>query len=170
MGIRHLLLSNAAGSLNRNYRKGSLVLLDDHINFLPDNPLRGLNHTELGPRFPDMSQPYSIALNALFKQVAQEQNISLPKGIYVAVPGPNLETRAEYRMFSNYADMVGMSTVPEVIVANHMGLPRITSYNVCYTKLLRGIGRPFHRRAARLNCAPGIIGSSQFAGIVNGLV
>ena len=123
LGIKHLLLSNAAGAMNLKFRKGTLMLLDDHINFLPDNPLRGLNNTELGPRFPDMSQPYDFRLNALFEEVAKELEIPLNTGIYVAVTGPNLETRAEYRMLANYADAIGMSTVPEVIVANHMGLP-----------------------------------------------
>jgi purine-nucleoside phosphorylase len=123
LGIKYLLLSNAAGAMNLNFTKGSLMLIDDHISFLPGNPLRGLNYEELGPRFPDMSQPYSPELNALFEKVATEENITLNKGIYVAVMGPNLETRAEYRMLANYADAVGMSTVPEVIVANHMNLP-----------------------------------------------
>jgi purine-nucleoside phosphorylase len=123
LGVKHLLLSNAAGALNPDFRKGSLMLLEDHINFLPDNPLRGLNYDELGPRFPDMSQPYSLKLNALFKAVAGQEKIDLKEGVYVAVTGPNLETRAEYRMFRNFADAVGMSTVPEVIVAKHMNLP-----------------------------------------------
>lgn len=123
LGIEYLLLSNAAGAMNLNFKKGSLMLIDDHINFLPDNPLRGLNYDELGPRFPDMSQPYSAHLNAIFQDTAKAEGIALHKGVYVAVMGPNLETRAEYRMLANYADAVGMSTVPEVIVANHMGLP-----------------------------------------------
>lgn len=123
MGIKFLLLSNAAGALNVNFKKGSLMLIDDHINFLPDNPLRGKNFEELGPRFPDMSQPYSPLLNGKLKKIAQNLNIQLFEGVYVAVLGPNLETRAEYRMFRNFADAVGMSTVPEVIAANHMGLP-----------------------------------------------
>ena len=99
------------------------MLIDDHINFLPDNPLRGLNFDELGPRFPDMSRPYHPRINEIFEQVASAEGIKLNKGVYVAVMGPNLETRAEYRMLASYADAVGMSTVPEVIVANHMGLP-----------------------------------------------
>ena len=123
LGVKYLLLSNAAGAMNLGFKKGSLMLIDDHINFLPDNPLRGLNDEKLGPRFPDMSQPYSSDLNELFEEVAKKEGIKLNKGVYVAVMGPNLETRAEYRMFANYADAVGMSTVPEVIVANHMGLP-----------------------------------------------
>jgi len=123
LGIRCLLLSNAAGALNMHFKKGSLMLIDDHINMLPDNPLRGKNFDTLGPRFPDMSQPYSSVLNNLFLRIAEREHITLHKGIYVAVTGPNLETRAEYRMFRSFADAVGMSTVPEVIVANHMSLP-----------------------------------------------
>jgi purine-nucleoside phosphorylase len=123
MGVKYLLLSNAAGSMNPGFKKGSLMLLDDHINMLPGNPLIGPNHDEFGPRFPDMSEPYSAALNSLFREVAQSRDVILHEGTYVVVMGPNLETRAEYRMLRNYADAVGMSTVPEVIVANHMGLP-----------------------------------------------
>lgn len=122
LGIEKLLVSNAAGALNPIYKKGEIMLLDDHINFLPDNPLKGVNDDSMGPRFPDMSQPYSKELNAMLKTIAVNNKITLHEGIYVAVMGPNLETRAEYRMFRNYADAVGMSTVPEVIVANHMGL------------------------------------------------
>lgn len=122
LGIKYLLLSNAAGTMNLTYNRGSLMLLDDHINFLPENPLRGNNYEELGPRFPDMSQPYSLELNAKFQEIAKKENITLHKGVYVAVTGPSLETRAEYRMLRNFADAVGMSTVPEVIVANHMNL------------------------------------------------
>jgi purine-nucleoside phosphorylase len=123
LGIKQLLLSNAAGAMNLNYKKGDLMLLDDHINFLPDNPLRGKNHDDLGPRFPDMSQPYSEKMNEMLVSIAKKEGITLHKGVYVAVMGPNLETRAEYRMFAQFADAVGMSTVPEVIVANQMGLP-----------------------------------------------
>jgi purine-nucleoside phosphorylase len=123
LGIRFLLLSNAAGALNAQFKKGSLMLIDDHINMLSDNPLRGKNFDTLGPRFPDMSQPYSAELNGQLLRIAEREHITLHKGVYVAVTGPNLETRAEYRMFRNFADAVGMSTVPEVIVANHMSLP-----------------------------------------------
>ncbi|MBN2349332.1 MAG: purine-nucleoside phosphorylase [Bacteroidales bacterium] len=123
LGIKHLLLSNAAGAMNLNFKKGSLMLIDDHVNFLPDNPLRGLNFEELGPRFPDMSRPYSKYLNDKLEAIARREHVELFKGVYVAVSGPNLETRAEYRFFRTMADAVGMSTVPEVIVANHMGLP-----------------------------------------------
>lgn len=123
LGIRQLLLSNAAGALNPKFKKGDLMLLDDHINFIPDNPLRGKNHEELGPRFPDMSCPYSTELNNMLHNVAKKLGYALQQGVYVAFMGPNLETRAEYRMFRNFADAVGMSTVPEVIVCNQMGLP-----------------------------------------------
>jgi purine-nucleoside phosphorylase len=124
LGIKWLLLSNAAGALNTGYKKGELMLLDDHINLLPDNPLTGPNIDEFGPRFPDMSNPYSDLINQKLQHIAAEQDIILHKGVYVAVPGPNLETRAEYRYLRGIGgDAVGMSTVPEVIVANHMSLP-----------------------------------------------
>lgn len=123
LGITSLLLSNAAGGMNPEYKKGDLVLLTDHINLQPENPLRGLNEPTLGPRFPDMSQPYNIRLNKIFIKTALDLSVPLKQGIYVAVPGPNLETRAEYRFLRVIgADMVGMSTVPEVIVANQIGL------------------------------------------------
>ncbi|MCS6917543.1 MAG: purine-nucleoside phosphorylase [Chitinophagales bacterium] len=124
LGVRWLLISNAAGSLNPQMPKGSLMLLDDHINLQSSNPLFGPNDDALGPRFPDMSRPYHPELNRRLLQAAQLLNITLHQGIYVAVNGPNLETRAEYRFLRRIgADAVGMSTVPEVIVANHMSLP-----------------------------------------------
>jgi purine-nucleoside phosphorylase len=124
LGIKYLLISNAAGCLNLKWKKGNLMLIDDHINLQPDNPLRGENFEVLGPRFPDMSRPYSKKLNKLLVQIAKAKRIKLHEGIYAAVQGPNLETRAEYRYIRNIgADAVGMSTVPEVLVANHMGLP-----------------------------------------------
>lgn len=122
LGIRHLLLSNAAGGLNPDYKKGDLVIAEDHINLLPDNPLRGLGK-EFGNLFVDMSQPYHEGLQAKLKLAFNKENIEVKKGIYVAVMGPNLETRAEYRWLRGMgADMVGMSTVPEVIVGNQLGL------------------------------------------------
>ena len=124
LGIEYLLVSNAAGNLNLDFAKGELMLIDDHINLQPDNPLRGANFDQWGPRFPDMSAPYSEALNSKLIRIANERNIRLNKGVYACVPGPNLETRAEYRYLQRIgADAVGMSTVPEVLVANHMGLP-----------------------------------------------
>ncbi|MDB5245854.1 MAG: inosine guanosine and xanthosine phosphorylase family [Segetibacter sp.] len=123
LGIEQLLLSNAAGGINLDFKKGALVVIDDHINLQPENPLRGLNGPEFGNRFVDMSEPYNNALNAQIFTTAQQLGIDLKKGVYAAVVGPNLETRAEYRYIRNIgADMVGMSTVPEVIVANHIGL------------------------------------------------
>jgi len=123
LGVKYLLLSNAAGAMNLKYKKGSLMLIDDHINLLPDNPLRGANLDEFGPRFPDMSHPYSEFLNNKLLAISRREEIILHTGVYASVTGPNLETRAEYRMYRNFADAVGMSTVPEVIVANHMNLP-----------------------------------------------
>lgn len=123
LGIQQLLLSNAAGGINLNFKKGDLVVIDDHINLQPENPLRGLNAPEFGNRFVDMSEPYSNAVNAHLFIKGQELGVDLKKGIYASVIGPNLETRAEYRYIRGIgADLVGMSTVPEVIVANHIGL------------------------------------------------
>ena len=124
LGIKYLLLSNAAGGMNPDYKKGDLVLLTDHINEQPENPLRGLNDPAFGNRFVDMCCPYDALLNKKIAVAAANLSIQIKQGIYVAVAGPNLETRAEYRHLRNMgADMVGMSTVPEVIVANHIGLP-----------------------------------------------
>ena len=124
LGIKKLLISNAAGNMNLNWKKGELMLLDDHINLQPDNPLRGKAASAFGPIFADMSQPYDLGMNDVMEKVANKNNVPLNKGVYVAVAGPNLETRAEYRYLRNIgADVVGMSTVPEVIAANQMGLP-----------------------------------------------
>lgn len=124
IGVKELLLSNACGTMNMEWKKGELMLIDDHISLLPDNPLFGKNQDFLGPRFPDMSRPYDPKINAKMKELAASLDIKLNEGVYVAVGGPNLETRAEYRFLKGIgADVVGMSTVPEVIVANHMGLP-----------------------------------------------
>ncbi|HEX4887802.1 MAG TPA: purine-nucleoside phosphorylase [Luteibaculaceae bacterium] len=124
LGIQQLLLSNAAGCMNLSWKKGDLMLINDHINMQPSNPLIGNPYPELGPMFPDMSEPYSKKLGALALSIAKDRGIALNSGVYVSVPGPMLETRAEYRYLRNIgADAVGMSTVPEVIAANHMGLP-----------------------------------------------
>lgn len=123
LGIKYLFISNAAGGLNLAYKKGDLVIIDDHINLQAENPLTGPNRIEFGPRFPDMSQPYHVALMNKASEIAKRENIRVHKGVYAAVTGPNLETRAEYRYLRTIgADVVGMSTVPEVIVSNHMGI------------------------------------------------
>ena len=123
LGANVLVVSNACGGMHPLWNPGDLVLLSDHINLLGDNPLIGHNDERLGPRFPDMSAPYDPDLRALTRSVARDLGIALREGVYVAVPGPNLETRAEYRMLRAMgADVVGMSTVPEVIVAAHAGM------------------------------------------------
>jgi purine-nucleoside phosphorylase len=123
LGARFLFVSNACGGMNPLWGPGDLVLLSDHINLLGDNPLIGANDERLGPRFPDMSAPYDPELRALARATALELGITLREGVYVAVPGPNLETRAEYRVLRMMgADVVGMSTVPEVVVAVHAGM------------------------------------------------
>ena len=123
LGCRVLVVSNAAGGLNPMYSKGDLMVIDDHINLMGVNPLVGPNDERLGPRFPDMSQPYDRALQDLALQIALAANIVARRGVYVALVGPNLETRAEYRYLRGIgADVVGMSTIPEVIVAVHAGL------------------------------------------------
>lgn len=124
LGIKKLLVSNASGSVNLAFKKGELMLLDDHINLIGGSPLafRGVEH--FGERFVDMSAPYDKEMNDMFESIAKNKNITLHKGVYAAVLGPQLETRAEYRYLKLIgADAVGMSTVPEVIVANHLSLP-----------------------------------------------
>ena len=123
LGVETLLISNAAGGMNPLYRRGDLMLTTDHINLQGANPLMGPNVDEWGPRFPDMSEPYDRALRDVAEAAALERGVRLQQGVYVAVVGPNLETRAEYRFLRGIgADVVGMSTVPEVIVARHHGL------------------------------------------------
>ncbi|MEM9022206.1 MAG: purine-nucleoside phosphorylase, partial [Bacteroidota bacterium] len=112
LGVQQLLLSNAAGAMNTAFQKGDLMLINDHINLLPTNPLIGPNHEALGPRFPDMSEAYARDLNRLFREAASELDLKLHDGVYVSVPGPNLETAAENRYLHRiWADAVGMSTV-----------------------------------------------------------
>ena len=124
LGVEHLFVSNAAGSLNADFKKGDLMIIKDHINLQPESPLRGSNDADLGPRFPDMSQPYDRKLINSAMEIAKAHNITCHKGVYIAVTGPNLETKAEYNYLRIIGgDAVGMSTVPEVIVANHMSIP-----------------------------------------------
>ncbi|PKB17543.1 purine-nucleoside phosphorylase [Flavobacterium sp. 5] len=123
LGIEKLIVSNASGGVNPNYKVGSIVIIKDHINFMPEHPLRGKNDERFGPRFVNMSQPYSVEMIAKAKLIAQEFNIEIHDGIYLGLQGPTFETLAEYKMVKILgADCVGMSTVPEVIVARHMEL------------------------------------------------
>ncbi len=123
LGAKILVVTNAAGGMNRDYKKGQLVLIKDHINLMGLNPLIGPNDERVGPRFPDMSQPYSKRLLQLTEKAAAEEKLTVGRGVYVAVTGPNLETAAEYRFLRGIgADLVGMSTVPEVLVGVHMGM------------------------------------------------
>ncbi len=123
LGVKTLLVSNASGAINLNFKKGELMLIEDHINLQGSSPLAFKGVEKLGERFVDMSQPYNEEINSTFKAIAKEHNITLHRGVYASVVGPQLETKAEYRMLKIIgADAVGMSTVPEVIVANHLGL------------------------------------------------
>lgn len=124
LGIERLFVSNASGGVNPEFEVGEIMIQDDHINLFPGNPLIGKNIDELGPRFPDMSDPYDPTMIALAMQIASENNIKVSVGTYAGLTGPTLETPAEYRYVRNIgADAVGMSTVPEVIVARHMEIP-----------------------------------------------
>jgi purine-nucleoside phosphorylase len=123
IGIEKLIVSNASGGVNPNYKVGDIVIINDHINFMPEHPLRGKNDERFGPRFVNMSEPYSRNMIAKAKELAQDLNIEVKDGIYLGLQGPTFETLAEYRMVKNVgADCVGMSTVPEVIVARHMDM------------------------------------------------
>ncbi|HBF88617.1 MAG TPA: purine-nucleoside phosphorylase [Bacteroidales bacterium] len=123
LGVKYLFVSNAAGGLNPDFKAGDMMIINDHINYFPTNPLIGKNYNELGPRFPDMSKTYNRELIAKAKEIAKQNNLKVQEGIYIGSSGPTLETPAEYRLFHKFgADATGMSTVPEVIVAHHMGI------------------------------------------------
>ncbi len=124
LGIKNLLVSNAAGAVNLDMKKGDMMVIDDHINLQGGSPLAFKNVSEFGERFTDMSAPYDATMNDMLLELAQEHGTTMHKGVYASVVGPQLETRAEYRMLKLMgADAVGMSTVPEIIVANHLNLP-----------------------------------------------
>ncbi|WP_394759721.1 purine-nucleoside phosphorylase [Flavobacterium sp.] len=123
LGVKKLIVSNASGGVNPNYKVGSIVIIKDHINFMPEHPLRGKNDERFGPRFVNMSEPYSRKMITKAKEIALELDIQVQDGVYLGLQGPTFETLSEYRMVKILgADCVGMSTVPEVIVASHMGL------------------------------------------------
>ena len=123
LGVENLIVSNASGGVNSAFKVGDIMLITDHINFIPEHPLRGKNEERFGPRFVDMHEAYSKKMIAKMEQIAKKMNVPLQKGVYLALQGPTFETPAEYRMVKLVgADAVGMSTVPEVIVAKHMGM------------------------------------------------
>jgi purine-nucleoside phosphorylase len=139
-GVRSVVLTNAAGAINLSYRPGDLVLISDHINLLGVNPLSGPNDDSLGPRFPDMSDAYSREYREIAKATGAELDVSLPEGVYAAVPGPSYETPAEIRYLRTIgADLVGMSTAPETIAANHMGM-KVLGIS-CVTNMAAGVLR-----------------------------
>jgi purine-nucleoside phosphorylase len=167
LGARVLVVTNAAGGLNAAWDPGTLMLIADHLDMLRDHPLRGPNDDRLGPRFPDMTHAYAPALRALVREVAAAQGLALQEGVYVAMPGPCYETPAEVRMLRALgADATGMSTVPEVVVANHMGA-RVIGIS-CITNKAAGItGEPLSHdevteTAARVR--------RQFEGLLDGVV
>lgn len=138
LGVNHLIISNAAGGINPHYTEGDIVLIEDHINLLPEHPLRGENEDRWGVRFPDMMRAYDQESISQIQNLAELHNLHIRKGVYLALQGPSLETPAEYKMAHILgADLVGMSTVPEVIVARHSGM-KVTAFsivsNVCFPK------------------------------------
>jgi purine-nucleoside phosphorylase len=137
-GVASVILTNAAGAIALSYRPGDLVLISDHINLLGVNPLSGPNDESLGPRFPDMSDAYALECREIARRAGEEIGISLPEGVYAAVPGPSYETPAEIRYLRTIgADLVGMSTVPETIVANHIGM-KVLGIS-CVTNMAAGV-------------------------------
>lgn len=154
LGVETVVVSNACGAMNPLYKRADIMLITDHINLIGDNPLIGPNDDTLGPRFPDMSEPYSQELIALAEQCALDLKLKVQKGVYVAVAGPNLETRAEYRFLRNIgADVVGMSTIPEVIVAVHAGMKALgisVITDECFPDSLQPVSLPEILEAAHI--------------------
>ena len=140
LGVELLIISNASGGMNPSYRTGDVMIIEDHINLMTDNPLLGIGHQELGPRYPDMCDAYDARLIKRAEQIARKEDLRVHRGTYVALTGPNYETRAEYRYLRRIGgDVVGMSTVPEVVVAAHVGLRVLalsTITNVCFPDTL----------------------------------
>jgi purine-nucleoside phosphorylase len=144
LGAELMIVSNACGGLNPYYRSGDIMVIDDQINLMGDNPLIGINDDRLGPRFPDMSAPYDMKWIDRVEKIARNADLPLHRGVFVAVAGPNLETRAEYRFLRMIgADVVGMSTVPETIVAVHCGLP-VVGFSVITDMCLPDSLQPAH--------------------------
>lgn len=140
LGASFLIVTNAAGGINTGFKPGTLMLINDHLNLMADNPLKGINHDFLGPRFPDMSEAYAIPLRELAQSVAKKHNIDLQQGVYAGLSGPCYETPAEIRMLRTLgADAVGMSTVPETIAANHAGMSVLGLS--CITNLAAGLSQ-----------------------------
>ena len=167
MGIGHLIVTNSAGGVNRDYTEGDLMLIRDHINLTGENPLRGPNLAEFGPRFPDMSDPYDSALRELARDVAQGLQIDLKEGVYAGVVGPSYETPAEVRMIGRAGgDAVGMSTVPEVIVANHCSM-KVAGIS-CITNMAAGLGNEKLSHDEVKETADRV--RKTFTGLVRGLV
>lgn len=138
LGVERIIITNAAGAINRDFEVGNFVLISDHINMIGDNPLRGVNIDELGPRFPNLNDAYSVSLRNLAQRIAKKQGLEVKEGVYVATPGPMYETPAEIKAYQQMgADLVGMSTVPEVIAAGHCGL-EILGIS-CITNMAAGI-------------------------------
>lgn len=143
LGIKHLFISNASGGIRKDFELGDIMPLTDHINLLPENPLTGPNEEQLGPRFPDMFEPYDRELLTRAQAITKEHQLPAKPGVYASVPGPNLETPAEYKYLEVIgADAVGMSTVPEVIVAKHMSIPVFACSvitDLCYPEALKPV-------------------------------
>ncbi len=167
LGIKVLLISNAAGGLNSSFKKSDLMIINDHINLFPENPLVGKNADTQGDRFPDMSEPYDLTLIEVAKNIAKKKEIKIKEGVYVGVSGPNLETKAEYNFLRIIgADAVGMSTIPEVIVARHLSLPVFATSvitDLCYPGVIEKVDISKIIEAAA-NAEPSL--TSLFCGLV----